>query len=149
MRKCCCRPPVPEKPFHFYAQYRTIFNGDSGSFLPFQEVFRSGNEIRLENSTTILLPTGYLYLINYLMLATPESNSYMELVPYLNGTARTLYTFLAPTGSGSRNASAAGSFTTNEANAGDLRCSIRLTYPETVRNIDLSGSVSITPLMRL
>lgn len=72
----------------------------------------------------------------------------MQILPYLNGTPRLLYSYFAPAGN-ARNVSASGSFTTNEAAAGDLRLQFDLTYPEEVRNIDISGVVSVTPLQKL
>lgn len=149
----CCHKlkPVCPKPGvrpDFYAQYRVFANTPSGEDLPFVRAFGKGEEIRLADSTTILLEPGYLYLIDFLFLATPEADSYMQIVPLIGGTLRGLYSFYAPTGV-TGNASASGSFTTNEADEADITLSFRLTYPETVRNIDLSGSVSITPLMPL
>ena len=72
----------------------------------------------------------------------------MQIVPRINGTLQLLYSFLAPAGSGSRNTSAAGSFTTNAA-AEEARLSFSLTYPPEVRNIDISGAISITPLIKI
>lgn len=133
----------------FFAQYGVMSSPASGSELPFLQVFNQGNEIRLENSTTIVLPQGYLYLVNYVFLATPEADNYFEVIPYINGVPRLLYAAWGAAGSNSRNASAAGSFTTDEAREGDLFLTIGLTYPVTVRNIDISGSVSVTPLQKL
>lgn len=143
----CCRPYTCCPP-DFYAQYRVLGSPVSGSFLPFSETFRKGDRIFLANEATIVLEPGYLYLISYLFLATPEADSYMEIVPYMNGTPRLLYAFFAPTGS-ERNTSAAGSFTTAEANQGEVELGFKLTYPAQVQNIDISGSVSITPLRKL
>lgn len=151
---CCHKPNPCEKPSNcpnqidFYAQYRVFANPPAKSFLPLVEAFRKGEEISLAGSTSIRLMPGYLYLINYLFLATPEPDSYMEIVPHINGTPRTLYAFFAPTGT-ERNTSAAGSFTTNEAAEEAVELSFRLDYPETVRNIDISGTISVTPLMYL
>lgn len=143
--QCCPIPPKPVKQPDFYAQYGVTANPNSGSRLPYLPIFNQGNQIQLEEPTVILLPQGYLYLINYIFLATPEADSYMQIVPELNGTIRSLYSFFAPS-SQARNASASGSFTTNEAANGPLRLSIQLTYSQLVRNIDISGAVSITPI---
>lgn len=148
---CGCHPtcscPAPETPA-FSAQYGTTSNPPSGTNLPIYPVFNLGNQISLADDYTIVLPAGYLYLISYLFLATTEAGGYMEIVPFLNETPRLLYSSFAPAGN-ARNTSASGSFTTNEAAEGELRVQFRLTYPETVRNIDISGAVSVTPLQRL
>lgn len=112
------------------------------------QMFQKGEEIQLEGDSTIVLPQGYLYLVNYLFLATTEVDSYMQIVPQINGSLRLFYSFFAPSGS-YRNTSASGSFTTDEAAKGDIRLSFSLTYPEVAKNIDITGSVSVTPLMRL
>lgn len=152
----CCKPclmpcdcqPNKENGVNFYAQYGVATNGPSGSLLPYQQIFRQGDQIELEGRDTIVLSRGYLYLIDYIFLATPEANSYMQIVPRIDGSLRSYYAFFAPSGS-ERNTSASGSFTTNEAANGEIRLSFVLTYPSTVNNIDLTGSVSITPLMRI
>lgn len=142
-----CSCPAPEVPA-FSAQYGTTSNPPSGTNLSFYPIFNLGNRIALSDDFTIALPAGYLYLICYLFLSTTEAGGYMEIVPFLNETPRLLYSSFAPAGS-ARNTSASGSFTTDEAAGGELRLQFRLTYPETVRNIDISGAVSITPLQRL
>lgn len=144
----CPRPcPVPEKGPDFYAQFGVASSLSSGSNIPFYEVFKSGDGIYLEDEETIILTQGYLYLIEYLFIATPEPGNYMEIVPAINGTPRLNYAFFAPAGN-ARNVSASGGFTTNEAAAAEARLTMRLTYPAEVRNIDISGSVSVTPLMK-
>lgn len=142
-----CPCPTPEA-LVFGAQYGTTSNPPSGTNLPFYLIFNLGDQITLADDFTIVLPAGYLYLISYLFLSTTEAGGYMEIVPFLNETPRLLYSSFAPAGS-ARNTSASGSFTTNEAAEGELRLQFRLTYPETVRNIDISGAVSVTPLQRL
>lgn len=150
MNKCRCHIPChpePPEPIDFYAQYGASYNGASGTNLAFFPAFQKGEGIQLENDTTILLTQGYLYLIDYIFLATPEPNGYMQIVPYINGTPRLLYSFFAPAGT-ERNASASGSFTTNEAISSEAQLSFHLTYSSEAKNIDLSGAVSVTPLQR-
>lgn len=154
MNKCfrrgCCppEPPFPPGPSvtlpDFCAQYAVAASPASGSNLPFIRQFSYRDRITLADSTTIRLPEGYLYLISYVFIATPEAGNFFEVVPQMNGV-RALYGFYAPAGQ-MRNASASASFTTDEALASPLDLSIRLTYPAGVRNIDISGAVSITPL---
>ncbi len=122
MRPNCCPPPIPPCPpeppkgrIDFYAQYGVQASPPSGSNLPMIPIFQEGTQIHLNGNTEIILAPGYLYLINYLLLATTEPDNYMQIVPRINGTLQLLYAFLAPAGSGSRNTSAAGSFTTNAA----------------------------------
>lgn len=156
--KCCfgnkspaCPPepsPVPEERPDFFAQFGVTGNPESGSALPLIQLFNVGEGIRLENDTEIILEPGWLYLVDYIFLATPEPGGYMQIIPRINGSLRGLYSFFAPTGD-ERNTSASGSFTTNEAAASQARLSFALTYPETAGNIDISGAVSVTPLMKI
>lgn len=137
-----CRLP------NFYAQFGVFSNPESGSYLSFYEIFRRGDGISLENSDTIVLTPGYLYLIDYIFLATPEPGNFMQIIPAINGIFRLQYSFFAPAGS-ERDTSASGGFTTNEAIVDEARIQMQITYPESVNNIDISGSVSVTPLMRI
>lgn len=145
---CPC-PPPSEAAIDFYAQYRAFSALPSGSLLLLRPVFQHDDRIRLEGDDTIVLTRGCLYLVNYVFLATLEPNSYMEVVPKIDDSLRLLYAFFAPTGSASRNTSASGSFTTNEAAERDIRLSFSLTYPSEVSPVDLSGAVSVTPLMKI
>ena len=151
--RCCskpCCPPEPNPPEEpkSFAQFSVLANPSSGSKLPMRTAFVQGDGIYLEDETTIVLKPGYLYLIDYVFLAVPEADGYMEIVPYINGTPRLLYAFFAPTGK-ERNTSASAGFTTNEAGTEEARLSIRLDYPGTTRNIDISGAVSVTALMEI
>lgn len=85
-----------------------------------------GQGIRLEGDSDIMLETGWLYLVDYIFLATPEPQGYMQIVPRINRSLRGLYSFFAPAGT-ERNASASGSFTTNEAAVSEARLSFHLT----------------------
>lgn len=143
-----CRCRHNRKP-NFYAQFGVQANPPSGSDLPFLTIFQKGNQIRLDSNTDIVLPAGYLYLIDYLFLATPEPNGYFQITPRINGSLQGLYSFFAPANMRERNSSASGSFTTIAASQEDAILSFYLTYPETVRNIDITGAVSVTPLMRI
>lgn len=149
--KHCCPPPCckPEETIDFFAQYYVNSSPPSGSELPLAVTFQEGNQIHLDGTSRIILAPGFLYLISYLFLATPEADGYMQIVPKINNTLRLLYSSFAPAGSQSRNTSAAGSFTTNEAITEEAVLSFSLTYPPTVRYIDISGAVSVTPLIRI
>lgn len=144
----CPLPPVPEQNPDFFVQFGVTANPPSGSDLPLIIVFQKGENIYLDEGTDIILEPGYLYQIDYIFLAVPEAGGYMQITPKMNGSLRTLYSFFAPAGTG-RNASASGSFTTNEAAANTARLSFNLVYPDTVKNIDISGAVSVTPLMKI
>lgn len=148
-----CKPPIPPcppyEPIDFYAQYGVQSNPPSGSDLLLFVLFQEGNHIHLNGSSEIILAPGYLYLIDYLFLASPEKNGYMQITPVINGNLNLLYSFFAPANGQERNVSASGSFSTNTALSQEVSLSFRLTYPETVRNIDISGAVSVTPLMKL
>lgn len=145
-QKRSCRPT--EK-IDSYAQYMVRANPASGSLLPMSPLFQEGSLITLNSDTEIRLAPGYLYLINYLFTATPEVDGYMQITPQINDALSLLYSSFAPSGSGSRDTSTAGSFTTNAALAEAAILNFRLTYPGTVRNIDISGAVSVTPLPKL
>lgn len=147
---CCGRPnscPVPKEESASFAQYAVAANPATNSFLPFMEKFIQGEGIKLVNDTTIEMKEGYLYQISYLFLATPEANSYMEVVPFLNGTMQRLYSFYAPTGASYRNASASGSFTVFAKE--DTELSIQTAYSPQVRNLDITGAVSVTALKKI
>ena len=153
MDKCCCHhpcppAPIPPEPINFYAQFGTSYDGVSGTNLAFFPIFQEGEGIQLENDTTILLTPGYLYLIDFIFLSTPEADGYMQILPYINGTPRLFYSFFAPAGA-ERNTSASGSFTTNEAISSEGRLSFQLTYSPGTQNINLTGAVSVTPLVKI
>lgn len=145
-RECYCCLPNPREPFS-YAQYGVQANPPSKSDLPMLVLFQEGSQISLAN-TEILLEPGYLYLIDFIFLATPEADSFMQITPKIDGTLRLLYSFFAPTGSASRNTSASGSFTI-PVPENRTALSFNLTYPNTVNNIDISGAVSVTVLHKL
>lgn len=153
MKYCCPKPPEPpckecDVP-RFFAQFAVQANPPSRTDLPMTIYFQEGDQIRLSQENQIILSPGYLYLVNYLFLATPEADGYMQIVPKINNTLRLLYSSYAPAGSIGRNATASGSFTTNEALTGEALLSFSLTYPSTVRNIDITGVVSVTPLIKI
>lgn len=143
------QPCTPYEAIDFYAQYGVQANPPSGSDLPLFVLFQEGDRIHLNGSSEILLAPGYLYLIDYLFLASPEKNGYMQITPVINGNLNLLYSFFAPANGQERNASASGGFTTNTALSQEGSVSFRLTYPETVRNINISGAVSVTPLIKI
>lgn len=150
MNFCDCSAHPPCKPWdaYSYAQYGVQANPPSGSDLPMFILFQEGNQIALSNNQ-IILKSGYLYLIDYIFSATTEMNSYMQIAPKINGVPNLLYSFFAPSGTLARNVSASGSFTTNTASDNDASIVFHLTYPETVRNIDISGAISVTALKKI
>lgn len=138
-----------ENPCRFFAQYSVYANPPSGTDLPMSVVFQEGDQIRLNGDSQIIFAPGFLYLVDYLFLATTEADNYMQITPRINGSLRLLYSFYAPAGSGGRNTSASGSFTTNEAIAQESSLAFYLTFPSAVRNIDISGAISVTPLVKM
>lgn len=150
--KCCdcphpsiCNPCEPE--IFSYAQYGVQANPSSNTDLPMFVLSQNGEQISLAN-TEIELETGHLYLINFIFLATTEPDSFMQITPKINHAPNLFYSFFAPSGSSSRNTSASGSFTL-AASERNVQLSFYLTYPESVRNIDISGTVSVTALSRI
>lgn len=141
---CCHKKQQP-----FYAQYRVQENPSSNPYLSFSPVFQEGDGIVQTSPTEILLSAGYLYLIDFLFLATPKVNGFFQVTPRINDTLQLLYSAFAPANATEQNATASGSFTTNLAASEDATLSFRLSYGTTVQNIDISGAVSITPLIRL
>lgn len=146
MKTCSCN--TPDTKCNFFAQYGVQANPLSNSDLPLFPLFQEGNKIHLEGSSILLAP-GYLYLINYLLTSTPEADGYMQIIPKINGQLNLLYSFFAPAGSKEKNTSAAGSFTTNAALIEEAAIAFSLTYPSTARNIDISGAISVTPLIKI
>ena len=97
MRLRCCNKN--QECIDFFAQYGTSSNPTSGSLIPLNAIFRRGDEIHLEGDIDRpCTAPGYLYLIDYVFLATPEADGFMEIIPSINGTPRLLYSFFAPTG---------------------------------------------------
>ncbi|MSS86815.1 hypothetical protein FYJ45_00135 [Eisenbergiella tayi] len=107
-------------------------------------VWGAGGLTSLPTDDTITLQPGYVYAISYVFLATPEPGNYFQILPFMNGTPRLLYSFTGNAANG-RNAAASAFFLTNEALYEPVDLSFSLTYPDTVRNIDISGAVSIYP----
>lgn len=144
---CQCNSCKPCEPYS-YAQYGVQANPPSNSDLPMSVLFQEGGQIALMNNTEIVLVPGYLYLVDFIFLATPGTNSYMQITPKINGSLRLLYSFFAPSGTASGNTSASGSFTipTNDSNT---ILTFSLTYPNTVTNIDISGAISVTMLHKI
>lgn len=128
-----------------YAQYGVNSSPPSGNYVPFFPVFEAGELTQLQNTISILLEAGYIYLINYVFLATPEEGNYFEIVPFINEVPMLLYSAFAPANA-TRNATASASFTTNLALNSQAVLRLHLTYPPSTRNIDISGVVSITPV---
>lgn len=143
---CYCKPNTSNISYS-YAQYSVQSNPPSNTDIPMTILFQEGKQITLK-TTEILLEPDYLYLINFMFLATPEADSFMQITPKINGTLRLLYSVFAPTGSASRSTSATGSFTI-PVNKDTSIVSLNLTYPDTVKNIDLTGSISVTVLHKL
>lgn len=132
----------------FYAQYGVNSNQPSGENLRFFTVFQEGDGIKLSGDNRILLAPGYLYLIDYVFLATTEADSYMQILPYINGSPQLLYSVFSPSGA-ERNTFVSAGFTTNKALEQEAELQLMLTYSEAVRNIDITGAVSITPVADL
>lgn len=153
---CCSNVPKPCKCPHkkngipdFYAQFAVRANPSSDTDLPFFVLFEKGEKISLSTGSEIFLPAGYLYLIDFIFSGTPEPGGYLQITPKINNALQILYSYFAPANNVARNSSASGSFTTDAAATEAAVLSFNLVYPETVRNIDISGVVSVTPLMQI
>lgn len=144
---CRCNTVKPCD-FCSYAQYGVQSSPPSNTDLPMFVMFQEGGQIELMSGTEIALAPGYLYLVDFIFLATPEVDSYMQITPKINGVLRLPYSFFAPTGSEYRNSSASGSFTIPVAEDKET-LSFHLTYPSAVRNIDISGAISVTVLHKI
>ena len=145
-KKCCspCRPcGHPPQETGDCAQFGVTARPSSGEDLPFYEIFRTGNELSLQDNTVIRLPAGHIYLISYVFLATTEAENFFEILPFINDSPGLLYAFYAPAGSG-RNASASASFLTNAAMENDAFLRLNVSFSDTVDDLDISGSVSVT-----
>lgn len=144
---CHCRPNTSNDS-HSFAQFAVQTNPPSNTNLDMTILFQEGEQISLKSLTEILLEPSYIYLINFIFLATPEADSFMQITPMVDGTLRPLYSVFAPTGSASRNTSATGSFTIPVPES-FTTISFNLSYPDTVRNIDITGAVSVSALHKL
>lgn len=150
IKKCkcspCCNPccPTPETEV-FYAQYGVNSNQPSREMLRFFTVFQEGDGIRLSGDDRILLAPGYLYLIEYVFLAVTEADSYMQILPFINGSPQLLYSVFAPSGV-ERSTFASAGFTTNSALNQEAELQLSLTYSQAVKDIDITGAVSIIPV---
>ena len=153
MKKCWCekhhKDPQDICCPDSFAQYGTVGRVPSGSYLSFYEVFREGTDISLEEEQTIILQPGFLYLIDYIFLATIGPGNRFQVIPYINQQPGLLYSVFSISGN-EDTATGAGSFTTNAAwdDAAELR--FRVTAGSDAGTVDAGGqgAVSITPLIR-
>lgn len=138
---CCC----PKRPKYepAAAQFSIVASPDNIERIPLTESWSYGRGIALSDSTTITLAPGRLYEITYVTIATPEAGNFYEIVPYINGTLRLLYAAMGTAGN-NRNASTCAAFLIDEAANAEATISFSITYPETVRNIDLTGVISVS-----
>lgn len=130
-----------------FAQYGVQSNLPSNSELPMFTLFQEGNCSTLTD-TQVTLESGYLYLVDFIFLATTEKNGTIQITPKINGNPNLLYSVFASAGTAARDASVSGSFTLPVSDTNET-LAFYLTYSETVRNIDISGAVSITPLSKI
>lgn len=128
-----------------YAQYGIAASPPSHNYLPYYPVWGAGGLTSLPTDETIQLMPGYVYMISFVFLAVPVPEITISSCPILMARPVSFYSVLAAAGSG-RTASASASFLTNEALYEPLDFSLLLTYPDTVRNIDITGAVSIYPV---
>lgn len=138
----CCRPIIKPKYKPASAQFSLVTSPSSGENISLVEAWNYGSGIVLSNDTTITLSAGKLYEISYVFLATTEAGNYFEILPYINGTPRLLYAAMGTAGN-NRNASTSASFLIREAADAEAILSLNITYPESIRNIDLSGVVTV------
>lgn len=143
---CHCESDTPNGSYS-YAQYGVQSNPPSNTDIPMTVLFQEGKQITLK-TTEILLEAGYLYLINFIFLATPEADSFIQITPKIDGSLRLLYSVFASTGSASRNTSATGGITIPVYENTSI-VSFSLTYPDTAKNIDITGAISVTALHKL
>lgn len=129
-----------------FARYDMIGNGVSGSYLTYVLSARNGDLARLQNNNTMVLSPGYVYFVGYSLLATPGVNSYIQVLPYINGEPRLFYGTFAPTNSVWSNASLAGSFLVNESAEKECSLQLRILFAENTRNIDATGVFSVFPV---
>lgn len=138
---CCC-PIIRPECESSAAQFYVMSSPASKDRIPMKETWNYGTGISLSNDTTILLKPCWLYEISYVFLATTEAGNFFEIVPCINGTLRILYASMGTAGN-NRNASTSASFLINDAANAQASLAFSLTYPEGVRNIDLSGIITV------
>ena len=143
---CPCPPPPASCACNTaYAQYAAMSNGPSLSRIPLRLLAEEGGLVQAAGTDTLTLSAGHIYLVGYTFLATPEDGQYFQIVPEVGGALKLLYS-TAGSASGTRIASAAGSFLVTETAAADATLAFRLTYGEGTRNIDLTGVVYAVPV---
>lgn len=136
-------PPGTPAPPTYYALYSTSSRINQGDQIPVIKIFEGGNIISLVDSTNIKLTSGYIYFVSYIISATVEVNSYIQIIPNINNIPYIFYdaTDVANTASNG-NATVSGGFITNAASTSDANLSFNI-YSSTASNISLSGSISI------
>lgn len=143
---CCYCCPRPLRPFNTaYAQFGASGSGPSRSNISYLLLSESGGLARPNAPDVLTLEGGYIYQVSYTFLATPEEGQYFQILPFVNGEARLLYSTVA-SAYGSRNASAAGSFLVTETAEGPAELTLRLSYDPGTNNIDLTGVVAVVPV---
>lgn len=128
-----------------YAQYSLVDKRASNTFLAMNELIESGGLTGVEQGDTIQLAAGYIYYVDYTVLASPGNENYFQIVPFINDNIKLLYgTF------GSANTAKAVSissgFLISETAENTAALRLHLTYSENVQNIDLTGVISIFPI---
>ncbi|MBU5627580.1 hypothetical protein KQI82_11730 [Oscillibacter sp. MSJ-2] len=143
---CCYCCPRPLRPFNTaYAQFGASSNGPSRSDVSYLLLSESGGLARASAPDVLTFERGYIYQVSYTFLATPEEGQYYQILPFVNGEARLLYSTVA-SACGGRNASAAGSFLVTETAEGPAELTLRLSYGPLTNNIDLTGVVTVVPV---
>ena len=143
---CCYCCPPPLRPFNTaYPQFGASGTGPSRSNVSYLLLSESGGLVRAIAPDLLTLERGYIYQVSYTFLATPEEGQYYQILPFINGQARLLYSTVA-SACGGRNASASGTFLVTETAEGPAELTLQLTYGPGTNNIDLTGVVVVVPV---
>lgn len=150
---CCLEKPA-ENPCpqsgicnRAYGEYSMAsLNGPTNSYVTLHPLLQAGNLVRQSSDTALTLASGYVYYVSFLALATPETNGFFQLVPWLDEEVQLRLATFSPANAQWRNASTSGSFLIDRTLEEETVLRLQLSYSEQTRNIDLSGSLSIFPV---
>ena len=68
-----------------YAEYATFASLTNNSFLPFIPVTEVGNLTGLSDASTIELAAGHTFFVSYIYSGSPGTESYIQIIPQING----------------------------------------------------------------
>ena len=115
-----------------------------GSLLPLVLDISGNNRYSLTSGTTLLLPSGYVYEISYLVQGTIPTGTYFAVVPNINGQSQTNNIDYAYNNSGATaTVSAYGSFLVNA-----ITSNVTLSL-DTISNVAAGTTAAVTGVVTI